>query len=674
MYLQFYRLNEQPFGVTPDPRFLYMGPAHQEAFASLVYGVETGRGFMALIAAPGLGKTTLVLRLMERLRNSALTAFLFQTHTNSREFLKNLLLDLDISPAGEDLSDLQGQLREVLLQALHSGKRLVLVIDEAQNLDDAILETVRMLSNFETPQAKLLQVVLVGQPALADKLARPHLAQLRQRISIITHFPPLQGAEVEKYIRHRLRVAGYKGGNLFTTEAMALIVKYSRGIPRIINNLCFNALSLGYAKGQKKIDESTFREAIADLNLETLGERRTAGSPGAPPPVSAHRPVKGAWEEPQGRSQAGAADLEIGPQAWGTTASELLDRVNVASYTSASAGRMQRSHKPAQLAEVLVFLVIIAISVFMWKSPWLRPGLDSLGHSVWVKLVNPPHQVSLSTAERSEGAPTTQGKPTLRSETSSNPSDKIDADSDERKHQKIAADTPEKAPSAASSPFSRAAEPSGSSPLQERADQSPLHSPRVRARRVDHSRRNSRVEDMERRGLRGTLVVQSSVPGALITINGRNEPRWVTPHLFSLIPNTYIVSVSKGQYLTWTSRVHVDAWRKKWIVAEMTRDEGDGIFVVDTDPTGMQVFIDGKPYGSSRVETALRPGWHVCEVLPGRGLRPVMSKFHLNPGEALTKRIRVTSATAPGAPAAQHQPGGAATGRLLSTSQGGRLE
>jgi general secretion pathway protein A len=214
MFLQFYGLKEQPFGVTPDPRFLYLGPAHQEALASLVYGIETGRGFMALIAPPGLGKTTLVLRLMDKLQDSALTAFLFQAHTDSREFLKNLLLDLEAEPSGQDLSDLQAQLHDLLIRSSGNGKRLVVVIDEAQNLDDSVLETVRMLSNFETPEAKLLQVVLVGQPALADKLAKPQLAQLRQRISIITHFPLLRGDEVEKYIQHRLRIAGYKGGRL----------------------------------------------------------------------------------------------------------------------------------------------------------------------------------------------------------------------------------------------------------------------------------------------------------------------------------------------------------------------------------------------------------------------------------------------------------------------------
>ena len=186
MFLQFYGLNEQPFGVTPDPRFLYMGPAQQEAFSSLVYGIETGRGFMTLIAGPGLGKTTILLRLMERLRESARTAFLFQTHTNSLEFLRNLLADLDIKPARNDLGELQRQLGDVLIQEARAGRRLSWRLTRRRTSIAGFWRWLGCFRIFETPQAKLLQIVLVGQPQLAEKLASPPLEQLRQRISIIT--------------------------------------------------------------------------------------------------------------------------------------------------------------------------------------------------------------------------------------------------------------------------------------------------------------------------------------------------------------------------------------------------------------------------------------------------------------------------------------------------------
>ena len=143
----------------------------------------------------------------------------------------------------------------------------------------------------------------------------------------------------------------------------------------------------------------------------------------------------------------------------------------------------------------------------------------------------------------------------------------------------------------------------------------------------------------------GRLVVESNISGARITINGKSNPKWITPRLFSLASGTYVVSVSRGAYMTWTRRVHVDDGREQWIMADLENQEG-GIFTVDTDPSGMQVFIDGKPFGPSRVETVLRPGWHVCEVIPAPGLPPLVRKFHLSPGEALTRRIRVGSPAA----------------------------
>jgi general secretion pathway protein A len=271
MFLEFYGLREQPFGVTPDPRFLYFGHSHREALASLYYGIETGRGFLALIAEPGMGKTTLLFQLLEKLRHSARTAFLFQTHCDSREFLRALMSDLGIQNPENDVGRMQEQLNSLLVREYHTGKRFVLIVDEAQNLDDTVLETVRMLSNFETPRAKLMQILLAGQPQLAEKLASAHLVQLRQRVSIVTRLTRFNQQETGAYILHRLRATGYTGQGLFTPEALAMVAAQSGGIPRNINNLCFHALTIGFAKGQKYIDAKTLREVIADLDLESLG-------------------------------------------------------------------------------------------------------------------------------------------------------------------------------------------------------------------------------------------------------------------------------------------------------------------------------------------------------------------------------------------------------------------
>jgi general secretion pathway protein A len=274
MFLEYYGLREQPFGVTPDPRYLYFGAMHREALASLFYGIETGCGFLTLIAPPGMGKTTLLLHLLERLRRSARTVFLFQTQCDSREFFRYLLTDLGVDASNQDMAHMHESLNSVLLSNARMGRRFVLVIDEAQNLRKTVLETVRLLSDFETPAAKLMQIVLSGQPQLADRLSHPDLMQLRQRISIVSRLHPFTRMEMMHYIHHRLNVAGYAGPPLFNYDAIDQIVAHSDGVPRNINNICFNALTLGYAKRQKQINGSIVSEVLVDLDVDALRSHR----------------------------------------------------------------------------------------------------------------------------------------------------------------------------------------------------------------------------------------------------------------------------------------------------------------------------------------------------------------------------------------------------------------
>lgn len=270
MFLKYYGLREQPFGVTPDPRYLYLGPGHREAMASLFYGIESNRGFLALIAKPGMGKTTLLFNLLERFRHTARTAFVFQTQCDSREFLRFLLFELGSDSRDTDFVRMHEEFNRMLLQEARAGRRFIVVVDEAQNLDPAVLETVRLLSDFETPRSKLMQIVLAGQPQLADKLASPALAQLRQRISTVSGLNPLNPREVSDLIDHRLRVAGYSGPSLFTPGARELLAELSEGIPRNINNYCFAALSLGCALRQKAIGSDIIREVANDFDWSHL--------------------------------------------------------------------------------------------------------------------------------------------------------------------------------------------------------------------------------------------------------------------------------------------------------------------------------------------------------------------------------------------------------------------
>ena len=271
MVLDFYKLAEPPFGVTPDPDFLYLGKTHREALASLLHGLTERRGFTALIAGAGMGKTALLRLIVQKLEGSTRVAFLPHVHHTPRELLANLLASLGAEPADDSFLVMHTTLNETLVREYNAQKRFVVVIDEAQDLGEPSLELLRVLSNVETPREKLMHFVLSGHPQLAEKLASPKLIQLRQRVSIIARLEPFGAEETRLYIDHRLRVAGYDFRRpMFTPSALDLIARYSRGVPRNINNVCFNALSLGFVKRQETIDVDVIHEALEDLDLQKV--------------------------------------------------------------------------------------------------------------------------------------------------------------------------------------------------------------------------------------------------------------------------------------------------------------------------------------------------------------------------------------------------------------------
>ena len=268
MFLQYFGFHEDPFGATPNPRYLYPSHTHREALASLQYGFHNNRGFTAMIAPPGMGKTTLLFRFLEDIRESAHTIFLFDIDSDCepRDFVGYILRDIGVIP-GATSSEMHEQLTCALAKETRAGRKFVVVIDEAQNLSDAMLERVRLLTNFETSTGKLVQIVLSGQPQLSDKLMQASLVQLRQRITTICRLEPLSAEDTVAYIDYRLKNAGYDGKPLFKEEALTLIAEASHGIPRTINNLCFNALSLCRALKSRQVDGSMVAEVIADLQL-----------------------------------------------------------------------------------------------------------------------------------------------------------------------------------------------------------------------------------------------------------------------------------------------------------------------------------------------------------------------------------------------------------------------
>jgi type II secretory pathway predicted ATPase ExeA/outer membrane protein OmpA-like peptidoglycan-associated protein len=263
-------LRENPFGVTPDPRFLFLSQTHREALASLVNGIDCDFGFQLLVAQPGMGKTTLLFNFLERFRGTAHTAFLFQPQPNPVELLQSVLIELGTHSEETSLRKLSEQLNQVLTRAAGERKRVIVVLDEAQNLDFSVLEALRQLSNFETATSKLMQIILAGQPQLAKRLALPEQEQLMQRISAFGRLSPLALTETQAYIDHRLATAGYQGAHLFTQGAIRGIWDHSHGVPRNINTLCFNAMMFAFAEHARSIDSRIIEQAARDLDLNSV--------------------------------------------------------------------------------------------------------------------------------------------------------------------------------------------------------------------------------------------------------------------------------------------------------------------------------------------------------------------------------------------------------------------
>jgi general secretion pathway protein A len=264
MYLDYYGLKETPFNITSDPSFLYLSHTHKEALNHLFYGINERKGFVEITGEIGAGKTTLCRALLDRLDTRTKTSLIFNPSLPEIQLLEAVLNDFGIEPKRSSKVALLRQLNGFLLEQLSLGNNAVLIIDEAQNLKASTLEAIRMLSNLETEKEKLIQIVLVGQPELRDKLSSPKLLQLRQRISVRFHVKALDKDEVREYIEHRLTVAGSRGNVVFSPEAIARIYEYTNGIPRLVNVLCDKSLLFGFAEGTHFIDEAVMKRCIEE--------------------------------------------------------------------------------------------------------------------------------------------------------------------------------------------------------------------------------------------------------------------------------------------------------------------------------------------------------------------------------------------------------------------------
>ncbi len=277
MYESFYGFKEKPFNLLPDPDYLYMSQGHENAYTHLEYAILENKGFVIITGEIGSGKTTLINFLLQRAPEDIQVGIINNTGVTPLQFIKMMLQEFEIEVEGSDKSKMLAGFSSFLVEKFAQNNRVVLIVDEAQNLPKRTLEEIRMLSNLETEKNHLIQIILVGQPELKSKLQDPGMATFVQRVFVYSHLQALKEEDVEKYIRHRLKVAGAKNFEIFNREAIEAIYKYSRGIPRVINTLCDTALVFGYADDLKVIEKQTITAVVEsrELGLTTLVENES---------------------------------------------------------------------------------------------------------------------------------------------------------------------------------------------------------------------------------------------------------------------------------------------------------------------------------------------------------------------------------------------------------------
>jgi general secretion pathway protein A len=268
VYLEYYGLQEAPFDLTPNPRFLFFSAKHREAFNHVLYGVRERKGFVQLTGEVGAGKTTICRAILKELGDRFATALILNPVPDADQLLRAIAMEFGLDAKNLDRFETLSALNQFLIDLLYQGRDALLIMDEAQGLTPGLLEQVRLLSNLETDERKLLQIVLMGQPELRDRLNDPQLRQLRQRITVRFHLRALQRGELWPYIQHRLRVAGANGQPAFTLGALWRIYHYTKGIPRLVNAVCDKCLLAGYVQRSLRIDHRTAATAVRELEGE----------------------------------------------------------------------------------------------------------------------------------------------------------------------------------------------------------------------------------------------------------------------------------------------------------------------------------------------------------------------------------------------------------------------
>lgn len=348
LYGEYFGLTSQPFSVSPDPKFFYGSPSHREGLAQLTYGIKARRGFVVLTGEVGTGKTTLIHSLLQQLEDGHThIAFVFTLVTNTKDLLRSVCEDFgltSINDGPKDLHDYLTVLNKFLLESYRMGDNVALVIDEAQNLSPEVLEGVRLLSNFETSQDKVLQILLVGQPELGARLNQPELRQLKQRVALRYHLSPLTLEECKEYIAKRLEIAG-GSASIYPIKTVEAVYTYSGGTPRLINILCDNGMLTAYALGKKSVEVGMIEETAHDLNLSVVPRKSAAADAETVPirlwEVSPPAPAEinfktGPVEEPKPQAVADAKPVSMNPDLTPKPAGADVEAIIPIKYRQAS--------------------------------------------------------------------------------------------------------------------------------------------------------------------------------------------------------------------------------------------------------------------------------------------------------------------------------------------------
>jgi len=670
VYKKFFNLNEDPFNVSPDPRFFCSTAEIEEAFTHVLSGIRHRKGLILLTGEVCTGKTILLKKLMDKLRGeSTATAFVFNPILKTSEFFDYVLSDFGLAHDSEDKPRMVRVLHQWILERTNRGQNTVLIIDEAQDLPSDVLEEIRLLSNLETPSEKLLQIILSGQPEIEVKLDQPGLRLLNQRIGLRRRTHVLTLADASNYVAHRLNVAGGDVWTIFTSEAVASVYRFSQGIPRVINLLCQHALIWAYAEHEKPIGGGIIEEVAKDFGLDVNA------SPYQPlldeavkvfkAESVAHPPEKKAEPIPPPRSVTArpstSSPLEISTRAEKPASARISAKAGFAAHPETGKGAtpvpvklktpssdvrmpkggispaeksVRRPRQSRNIPEPIFSNLSVPATANIDRPKSLRWTLLILmvasiafaGYSFWINrtTVNLPAMVSALAETLRPSTP-----PKARGQGQVSPQPAVVA--------------PRENPSAIKPTPPPGTTKEESLPMAASASSLVGQQDSATQRGVLPAQQVNAGTFQQPPPPGGWLLVKSNVSGAAIILDGRGRSEWITPHTFrDLSAGSHKVIVSKPGYQGAERSVRVEPGREISLNAILT--PANGLVGISTDPTAAEVFIDGKSYGPSPVLIKVAVGEHAFSVRQ-TGWESVSGTLTVRDQAVTTRNISLPPAT-----------------------------